>query len=61
MGYPVGVVNRVGLEPGKPFADVFAKPNAHLDRSSHVLLVFTESRISAETNGSAGKGDDRGG
>ena len=61
VGYPVGVVNRVELEPGKPFAVVLAKPTAHLDRSSHVLLVFTESRISAETNGSAEKGDDRGG
>lgn len=44
VGYPVGVVDRVHYEPGKPFAEVTAKPSAQLDRSRHVLLVFTESR-----------------
>jgi cell shape-determining protein MreC len=47
--------------PGKPFADVLAKPSAQLDRSRHVLLVFTETRVLEETNTSSGKGDDRGG
>jgi rod shape-determining protein MreC len=61
VGYPVGVVDKVDLEPGKPFADVLAKPNAQLDRSSHVLLVFTESRGSQEKVGSPVKGDYRGG
>ena len=61
VGYPVGVVDKLDLKPGKPFADVTAKPNAQLDRSSHVLLVFTEPRVSEETGASLGKGDDRGG
>ena len=61
VGYPVGVVDKVAFKPGKSFAEVLAKPNAQLDRSMHVLLVFTESRVSEETNTSSGKGDDRGG
>ena len=61
VGYPVGVVDSVAFKPGKPFAEVLAKPNAQLDRSRHVLLVFTESRVSEETNTSSGKGDNRGG
>lgn len=44
VGYPVGVVNRIEFEPGKPFAVVRADPTAQLDRTRHVLLVFTESR-----------------
>lgn len=61
VGYPVGVVDEVNYKPGKPFAEVLAKPNAQLDRSRHVLLVFTESRIAGETKATSGKGDDRGG
>ena len=61
VGYPVGVVERVDLEPGKPFANVLAKPNAQLDRSSHVLLVFTEGRVSEDTGGFSEKGENRGG
>lgn len=41
-GYPVGVVTRVEHDPGQPFALVEAKPMANLDRSRHVLLVFSE-------------------
>lgn len=41
-GYPVATVTEVIHDPGKPFASVTAVPNAHLDRSRHVLLVFTE-------------------
>jgi rod shape-determining protein MreC len=41
-GYPVGVVTRVEHDPGRPFALVEAKPMANLDRSRHVLLVFSE-------------------
>ncbi len=44
VGYPVGIVDRVIYEPGKPFADVSAVTSARLDRSRHVLLVFSESR-----------------
>lgn len=41
-GYPVGVVTKVEHDPGQPFALVEAKPMANLDRSRHVLLVFSE-------------------
>lgn len=61
VGYPVGVVGKVAFKPGKPFAEVLAKPNAQLDRSRHVLLVFTETRVLEETNTSTGKIGDRGG
>lgn len=45
VGYPVGVVNRIEHDPGKPFANVTATSSALLDRSRHVLLVFTEDRM----------------
>jgi rod shape-determining protein MreC len=61
VGYPVGVVDKVDLRPGKPFSEVLAKPNAQLDRSSHVLLVFTEARVSKGIDGSSEKSEDRGG
>ena len=41
VGYPVAVVKTVERDPGKPFARVQAIPSAALDRSRHVLLVFT--------------------
>ncbi len=40
-GYPVAVVSNVYRDPGKAFANIFATPSAALDRSRHVLLVFT--------------------
>ena len=40
-GYPVGVVESVVQDPGKPFLKVLARPSAKLDRSRYVLLVFT--------------------
>lgn len=39
-GYPVAEVVEVQRDPGKPFATVYAKPQAELNRSRHVLLVF---------------------
>ncbi len=60
-GYPVGIVEKVDYKPGKPFAEVLAKPNAQLDRSRHVLLVFTESRVAEELNATSEKGNDLGG
>jgi rod shape-determining protein MreC len=45
VGYPVGVVNKVEHDPGRPFAVVTALPSALLDRSRHVLLVFTEEAL----------------
>tara|TARA_B100001079_G_scaffold265086_1_gene270352 strand:- start:123 stop:947 length:825 start_codon:yes stop_codon:yes gene_type:complete len=58
VGYPVGVVNKVEHDPGKPFAAATATPSALLGRSRHVLLVFTEERLlkapGDDGNGSGG-------
>lgn len=40
-GYPVAVVKEVERDPGETFARVIAVPSAALDRTRHVLLVFT--------------------
>ena len=45
VGYPVGQVTRIEHDPGEPFALVQATSSALLDRSRHVLLVFTEERL----------------
>ncbi len=45
VGYPVGIVNKIEHDPGRPFAIVTAVPSALLDRSRHVLLVFTEKEL----------------
>ncbi len=45
VGYPVGVVDNFEYDPGKPFALATARPSALLDRSRHVLLVFSEERL----------------
>ncbi len=41
VGYPVALVTSVERDPGQPFARILAQPTAALDRSRHVLLVFT--------------------
>jgi len=41
VGYPVGVVSEVKRDPGEAFTTVRAVPSAALNRSRHVLLVFT--------------------
>jgi hypothetical protein len=38
QGHKVTLVEK---DPGKTFAHVMARPSAALDRSRHVLLVFT--------------------
>jgi len=48
VGYPVGVVDQVIHDPGKPFAYVTAIPSASLASSRHVLLVFTEARLARD-------------
>ncbi len=53
IGYPVGTVEKVEFEPGRPFAEVRATPTAQLDRTRHVLLVFSESRNSARSDAAA--------
>jgi rod shape-determining protein MreC len=40
-GYPVAVVTHVERDPGEVFVRVLAVPTAALDRTRHVLLVFT--------------------
>ena len=40
-GYPVAVVTHVERDPGEVFVRVLAVPSAALDRTRHVLLVFT--------------------
>lgn len=47
VGYPVGIVTQVTHDPGQPFAVVKAVPSAHLDRSRHLLLVFTAEQMAA--------------
>ncbi|MCA6063442.1 rod shape-determining protein MreC [Thalassolituus marinus] len=41
-GYPVATVSSVENIPGKSFAQVTAEPSARLDRSRHLLLVFSQ-------------------
>lgn len=41
VGYPVAEVIEVERDPGEPFARVTARPQAQLNRSRHVLLVFS--------------------
>lgn len=41
-GYPVGMVSSIDRKPGQAFVEVEVKPTAQLDRSRHVLLLFTE-------------------
>ncbi len=42
VGYPVAQIESITYDPGEPFATVIARPAAQLDRSRHVLLVFSE-------------------
>ncbi len=46
VGYPVAQIEKITHDPGEPFANVVVRPAAQLDRSRHVLLVFSE-KISA--------------
>ncbi len=41
-GYPVAEVSSIVRDPGKPFAVVIARPKAQMNRSRHVLLVFSQ-------------------
>lgn len=50
VGYPVADVVEVERDPGKPFARVIARPKAHLNRSRHVLLVFSSQKVPALTS-----------
>ena len=41
-GYPVGVVSAVTSGQGEAFAQVQVRPSAQLDRSRHVLVLFSQ-------------------
>ncbi len=41
-GYPVGNVLGIHRDPGQPFLTVEVEPAANLERSRHLLLVFSE-------------------
>ena len=43
-GYPVAEVTSIDIDPGHPFAEVYAKPMASINRSRHVLLVFEQEQ-----------------
>lgn len=42
VGYPVGDVLDIHRDPGQPFMTVEVEPAANLERSRHLLLVFSE-------------------
>jgi rod shape-determining protein MreC len=44
-GYPVGKIQKIDREAGKPFADIIASPAAELDRSQEVILVWTRPPV----------------
>lgn len=46
-GYPVGRVSSIEKEPGSVFMNVQVDPSASLDRSTHLLLVFTSDSNAA--------------
>ena len=41
-GYPVGAVLDVHRDPGQPFMTIEVEPSANIERSRHLLLVFSE-------------------
>ena len=41
VGYPVGTVAAINKKPGEKFMDIKVQPSAKIDRSRHLLLVFT--------------------
>lgn len=45
-GYPVATVSSIKNDTGTPFATIYAKPTAALNRSRYVLLIFTHKRSS---------------
>lgn len=52
-GYPVAKVNKIERQSGKKFARVTASPASQMDRSRHLLLVFTNVTTTVPDTGSA--------
>jgi len=51
VGYPVATVSKIERDPGETFAGIYAVPTAAMDRSRHVLLVFTPRETAALDRG----------
>ena len=49
VGYPVGTVTSIVSEPGENFLKIDVDPSAELDRSRHLLLLFTSRDSDADT------------
>jgi rod shape-determining protein MreC len=43
-GYPVAVIDNFNAQSGKPFAEVYASPNAQLDKIRELLIVWSNSK-----------------
>ncbi|KKL47726.1 hypothetical protein LCGC14_2332700, partial [marine sediment metagenome] len=41
VGYPVGVVTSVNMVSGSAYLKVLLEPSARIDRSRHLLLLFS--------------------
>lgn len=52
-GYPVGIITRVNKTGGSEFADITARPAAELDRSRHVLMLFSRPTVPAPSTPAA--------
>ena len=52
-GYPVAKITRINRSPDNAFAQIVAEPNAHLDRSREVLLVWRVQAENPARNGAA--------
>ena len=49
VGYPVAYVSELKHDPGRPFVEARATPSARLERSRHVLLVFSTDQLGTGT------------
>ena len=58
VGYPVATVAEVERVEGSAFLTVKAKPEAKLNRSRHVLLVFDDQSVSVESSISSASNSD---
>ena len=56
VGYPVAEVESVIQDSSRPFATVNLKPKAQLNRSRHVLLVFSQAGGGVGSDGSRSDG-----
>jgi rod shape-determining protein MreC len=50
-GYPVGTISTIDQGLGETFVDVEVDPSAQLDRSRHLLLVFTSDASAVDGSG----------